>query len=250
MDSAQKYLLQSLKLRENFAKTHYYLGGVYLAKKKYKKALSHFRRAFELEPLNSENNFSLCYTYELLGNREKAKSHCLLAYLQDTFNVKAMHLLSIFYLDEEKPDSALIFVDKILTIDDNHPLGRMAFAKYYHWKAHQLLAERKFKEVPLWLAKAIHQYDRVLKRDSTYAEAYYNRGFAYIELKSYDRALNDLKNAIKYNPTDYRAYFMLGSIYEYYKDYKTALNYYKKALKLNPNFVDARKAIEELSKKL
>ena len=249
MDSAQKYLLESLKLHNNNAKTHYYLGGVYLDKGDTRKALKHFRRTFELEPFNSENNFSLCYVYELLGERSKAKSHCWLAYLQDTFNVKAMHLLSVFYLDEGKPDSALIFVDKILTIDDNHPLGRMAFAKYYHWKAHQLLAEQKFKDVPLWLAKAIHQYDRVLKRDSTYSEAYYNRGFAYIELKSYDRALEDLKKAIKYNPTDYRAYFMLASIYEYYKDYDNAIKYYQKSLELNPNFKDAIKAIEELKHK-
>ena len=250
MDSAEKYLKKSIELKENNPKTHYYLGGTFLAKNKINRALKHFQRAFDLEPLNPEYNYSLCFIYELLGKRSKAKAHCLFAYYQDTLNVKAMHLLSNIYLDEDKPDSALIFVDKILEIDANQPLGRMDFAKYYHWKAHQLLAEEKFEEVPLWIAKAIHQYDLVLTKDSTYAEAYYNRGFAYVELKSYEDAMEDFKKAIKYNPQDYRAYFMLGSIYEYYKDYEEALKYYRKALELNPEFQEAEKAIKEVKKKM
>ncbi len=249
-EKSKKFFKELLSKNKKNAQAYYYLGGIALAEKKLKIASQYFRKAFELEPLNTEYNYSLCLSYQLRGILDKARKHCELALQADTTHIKSMELLFDIYLSQNEGEKALLLVDKILTMDARQPLGRFLMGKYYHQKAHKLAAEKKFQESALWIAKALHQYDLALARDTTFTDAYYNRAFAYVELKQYSQALEDFKKVSKLNPTDYRTYFMIGSIYEFYKDYQEAARYYEKALELKPDFQEAKQALEEVRKKL
>lgn len=54
--------------------------------------------------------------------------------------------------------------------------------------------------------KAILDYTQAIKINPNYADAYRERGSAYVLLKNYQKAMNDLNQAIKINPNDGLAY--------------------------------------------
>jgi len=48
--------------------------------------------------------------------------------------------------------------------------------------------------------RAIVDYNRAIRINPNYADAYFNRGYAYGEKKDYDRAIEDYTQAIRINP--------------------------------------------------
>ena len=57
-----------------------------------------------------------------------------------------------------------------------------------------------------YTAKAISDYTSAIELDSTYAEAYFNRGGSYYEVGWYEEAIADLSRAIQLDPEDDRFY--------------------------------------------
>lgn len=53
--------------------------------------------------------------------------------------------------------------------------------------------------------KAVPYFKKALDVDNSYAEGYYFRGYCYVKMKEYEKALLDLDNSIKIDPSDYRA---------------------------------------------
>jgi len=53
---------------------------------------------------------------------------------------------------------------------------------------------------------AIKIYDKAIELNPNFAEAYYNRGNAYSDLKQYERAIEDYNKAIELNPEDKGTY--------------------------------------------
>lgn len=53
--------------------------------------------------------------------------------------------------------------------------------------------------------KAVPYFKKALDMDNRYAEGYYFRGYCYVKMKEYEKALLDLDNSIKLDPSDWRA---------------------------------------------
>lgn len=60
---------------------------------------------------------------------------------------------------------------------------------------------------------AISVLDRAIGMDKKYAEAYYQRGLAYLSLKELDKAEQDFKDAVAYDPSDFDAQLGLARVY-------------------------------------
>ena len=71
------------------------------------------------------------------------------------------------------------------------------------------------------------------------AVEYYNRGLEYKNLGKYQLAIDDYNKAIKINPDYVDAYNDRGIAYHKSGNYKNALDDYNRAIKINPDYVKA-----------
>ena len=83
--------------------------------------------------------------------------------------------------------------------------------------------------------QAISYYKMAIESDPHMAKAYYNRGYAYMELKKYKLAINDLNFAIEIDPQYAAAYHIRGVTYFFKKKYQKSVNDYSKAIELDPD---------------
>lgn len=82
--------------------------------------------------------------------------------------------------------------------------------------------------------ESIADYTRSLEIDPTYPQAWNNRGYTYMRLREYDKALPDLDKAISLKPNYVQALINRGDIHNYYYhiDRKAAVNDYNKVIAL------------------
>ena len=86
------------------------------------------------------------------------------------------------------------------------------------------------------LTKKLNQYNKILEYSPNEAEAYYERADVYYELEKYDLALEDLNKALQYNYEDKEfVYMQIGNIKEELKDYQGAITQYRNAAKAAEN---------------
>lgn len=69
--------------------------------------------------------------------------------------------------------------------------------------------------------------------------AWHNRGWALIEQKKYQQALNDFNKAAELNPNSELPYFGRGWVYNQQKKYDAAIKEYDRVIELNPKYAIA-----------
>lgn len=85
----------------------------------------------------------------------------------------------------------------------------------------------------------IRLYTEAIELHAGYAEAYDNRGEAYLVKGDFTQALRDLHEAVKLKPKLANAYNGLGNIYHLQRDFDQAIFYYSKAIELSWGFAIA-----------
>ena len=83
--------------------------------------------------------------------------------------------------------------------------------------------------------EGIKDYSKAIKLDPTIADAYYNRGYAYLKIRKYRLALADFNKAISINPQYAAAYHLKGVTFFFRKRYTQAIDEYSKAIALDPD---------------
>ncbi|MGE0822019.1 MAG: tetratricopeptide repeat protein [Candidatus Binatia bacterium] len=96
----------------------------------------------------------------------------------------------------------------------------------------RLLGERQHRT-------AITAFDKALRLNPRYTEAYNARGIAYHELAQYDRAIKDYDEALALNPQYSEAYFNRGNAYNDMRQYEQAIKDYDEVIRLDQNHVGA-----------
>ena len=96
------------------------------------------------------------------------------------------------------------------------------------------------------LDMGIERYSHAIELDPNFAEAYTNRGLAYVKKGEIDRGIADHNKAIELNPDYADAYFNRGGAYkskgDAYQDqdnYNLAIADFNKAVELRPDFAGA-----------
>ncbi|MFB3895766.1 MAG: tetratricopeptide repeat protein [bacterium] len=119
-------------------------------------------------------------------------------------------------------------------------------AKSANKQAIKLLNKGKFDD-------AITACTQAIELDSTYTDAYNNRGLAYAQKREFDRAIADFDKALEINPRLGETYFNKALTCEKAGRIPEAIDGYKKAIefggKQNPFILDrAKKHIADLQK--
>lgn len=83
---------------------------------------------------------------------------------------------------------------------------------------------------------AISCYQKIIKLNDNFYDAYYNLGITYNKINKIDKAIENYKKCIEFNPQKFEAYNNLGNIYLKKIDLKTSIFYYLKCLEINNNF--------------
>jgi tetratricopeptide (TPR) repeat protein len=98
-------------------------------------------------------------------------------------------------------------------------------------------------------SKAIQSYQKVIKLDPTYVEAYNNLGITYQELGDFDKAFEAYQKSVEINPQYEKGYNNLGILYYLQGHHEEALEAFKKALAINPNSIESHVNLGVLFKK-
>jgi len=88
---------------------------------------------------------------------------------------------------------------------------------------------------------AMVEYQRAIKLDSTYVQAYLNLGVVYTEKGMYDQAIEAYKKILRYIPYHTKAYYNLGYVYTLKGDKEKALEQYNQLKSLDPQLAEKLK---------
>ncbi|HEX8597949.1 MAG TPA: tetratricopeptide repeat protein [Chloroflexia bacterium] len=87
--------------------------------------------------------------------------------------------------------------------------------------------------------RAIEEFDQAIEIDPDYADAYFERGNAYLDKGEYDPALADYNRVLQIDTEYANAYYNRGWVFGLRKDWESAIAEYSKYLALEPNDIDA-----------
>jgi tetratricopeptide (TPR) repeat protein len=125
-------------------------------------------------------------------------------------------------------------------VDKDHPF---AYEILVHFNSGvQFYQQRNF-------LKAIQAYQKVIKLDPTYIEAYNNLGIIYQELGDFDRAFEAYRKSIEINPQYEKGYNNLGILYYLQGRNEEALEAFQKALAINSSSIETHINLGVLFKK-
>jgi tetratricopeptide (TPR) repeat protein len=86
-----------------------------------------------------------------------------------------------------------------------------------------------------WWPKAKQEFERAIKVDHQYAEAYNNLGVSFYGTKKFSKAISKYQKAIDLRPASASFYSNLGAAYFSVKDFQRSALAYAKALELDPD---------------
>jgi tetratricopeptide (TPR) repeat protein len=89
--------------------------------------------------------------------------------------------------------------------------------------------------------------DQVIANDTRHAQAHISRGWAWYELRDYDRAISDFNLAIGIDPNYVRAFYYRGLAFEKKGKLQDALADFRYFAQLDPSYPDAQSAIKRVT---
>ena len=92
--------------------------------------------------------------------------------------------------------------------------------------------------------KAINSWAKAIEQNPEFAEAYYNRGSAYVRQEKLDEALSDFDKTIQFSSgikMQMFAYYNKGLIYQKKGDFEGAISNYDKAIRSDATYAPAYK---------
>ncbi|MDA8106595.1 MAG: tetratricopeptide repeat protein [Nitrospiraceae bacterium] len=135
----------------------------------------------------------------------------------------AYYRLGIAYLSSDKVQQAFVEFHKAYDLNPHNKeiLNAIGIVYLLH------LDETK---------KAIEWFDKAIKEDPSFSEAYNNLGYSYERLGDFDRAISFYRKALSnpLYPTAEKAYINMGNAYYRLGKNDAALQSYKEAIKRDP----------------
>ncbi|MBX3101907.1 MAG: tetratricopeptide repeat protein, partial [Bacteroidetes bacterium] len=239
--AAEKDLDEAVRMRSTNPNAYYLMGNIAFLRKEYDKALHWMDRAIKIDGKVPIFYVGKALVYRAQGQTGRAITHANYALEHDKNFLKASALLADIYLNEQYDlKQARKYTYFMLEADSLHPLGRAQMGLILYKESQAAADETTRKSL---LQKAVEQYSMAIRKDTRYADAFYQRGYMQQELGRLDAAEADYKQVLALNPGDFRAAFMLGSIYEKYEDWAQSRQYYQQALDAKPDYADARQAL-------
>lgn len=207
----------------------------------------------------------------VLGNYSQAREHLNTALQQNEYNAEAYYIRGRMYKALKDTNLAASSYKTAIEVDPNfyhayievgllYANQKSDLAKEYYNSAIELrpksvealynkamfLQETGYKN-PQRYREAFACYDSILKIDSRFSAAYFNKGYIFLEyLNQYDSAAYHFTNAIGVFPLYYQAYYNRGLCYESMNMLKDAEADYRTALSIEPTYTEAALSLERV----
>jgi len=235
-DSALKQLEKAVDLEPENAEAQFLLGQIYGRRGHFDQMNKHFAVATEFTDLYLTQTTAVREQYWIEryttgvraldnGNYRKAVSELETAILIDSSKTDAYRKLARTYLNQDRPERALVLYNALI---ERHPDDTdilMSTANLYY-------TQRDFEEV-------IPVLKKILKLAPGHRDALANLALSYDSLGETENALAAYRAAIAANPDDPGLMFLLGVYHFKRKHFPRAVKLFQQALVLAPNDFDA-----------
>jgi len=232
---AKEYLDKAYKINPENTGTLIRLAKLYLYIDHYEKCFYYVNEAIKINPALSIPYFVKGLCYDQMGDSIKAIKEYQTAVERNPDFYEAYILLGLKYA-QMKDTLAILYnrnairlKPKSIEAHYNQGIFLQNIAKY---------------------DRALAEYKYIIENiDSTYAQAYYNIGYMYLEYSGkYDKAIKYFKKAVKFDPDAPNSWYNLGLSYERNNNKKQAVKMYKKAIEIMPGYKLAIDALKRVSK--
>ncbi len=232
---AKDALLKCLELFPMNGEARLKLAQIYFYVEMYREAM---REILNLETNNLQSSDSY-FVKGLILNETQAYDDAVKALRKsieyDNENWQAYNLLGMIYYRQDDPLGVEYFVSAIRLFPNNLEIRFNAGLVFQHFNM--------FNE-------ALAEYDYVISADSNYYQAYFNKGYVYINgIGNYESAVKNFTAAIKIDSTAHKAWYNRGVAYEMMSKLKLAELDYRKALEVLPNYELAVTALNDVIEK-
>lgn len=211
-------------------------GNEHYRKGRLAEAVSAYNQALNIEPENpvAWNNKGLILA--VAGNFTEALKCHMKAVELDPGHVDAISNVGMTYTKLDEHEKALLWYDKALQLDPDHETT-------WNNKGNLLSKMDRYEE-------AMKCYERALAINPNYMAAMNNMAVELIHLKDFDRALSLLNNVLKSRPLFSEGWYVKGKAYIGMGQFDKAIVCLERAHRLNPDFLQAKRALDVLRKKL
>jgi len=237
LDNAYEFISSSIKIKGNYAESHYNLSKFYLRKGSYKQALTPAKQAAKLNSKNifyRKNYQKIAQFLGVKSNVRKPKTNYIRGNNVDNLLKKGKK-----QYDEEHYDSAANFFQKVLKISPKNKLAKEYLSKIKEYSKKNLSLRdqyhkgEKYYKKELW-DRAIDEFNQVIKIDVHKSSPFYTDTLkmlseCYIRIKKFKRAEGHLKEMLRENPNDYIVNYNMGIVKEQMGDIDAAKKYFKKS---------------------
>jgi tetratricopeptide (TPR) repeat protein len=196
--------------------TFYNIGYSYEQTGHFKKALTYFSKAYELNSHNEVILYEMAFCYEKIGENYKSIEFYNKYLDIDPFSDTAWFNLGIVYNKIEKHRKATKSYEFSLVCNEDFP------SAWYNLGNSYMLC-RKFD-------KAIEAFVQFLKYDDASDEICCIIGDCYLQIRNYALAFEFYQKAITFNRKNDRAWFGSGLVMKLKNDYYESYKYFKKAV--------------------
>jgi tetratricopeptide (TPR) repeat protein len=244
---------------------HHILADLYMESAKSQYAIGTMERSAMLFPDSIRTWIKMAELNLIVRKYDRAAAALKEAMTLDPQSTDALHLLGIMYREQDNTERAIQTYQTIVELDSEDAeawiaLGNLfdiqgdsralqcfenaisatpSSAQALHSKAFYLQNHNRIPE-------AVELYKRIHEVDSTYAEAWLNRGILYIELDSTAAALDCFEQVVRIDSNAALGWYYAGIAAQTLGDTGTARNHYNRALELAPGSPRVVESLESL----
>lgn len=235
-------------------------------------ALTHFKNAVELEPLNLLFRSNLIACHIELKQYAQGLADCeeaLKIYTEAEYSDRVPEHLSKIYARwarilelQGDIDGAIEYYEKgILEFPD--PKAKLALKECQKHKKQQEemayinpeIAEEErqagnalFKEGKF--VDALKRYEEALKRSPNDPKILNNQATTYVKLMEFNLAMSTIEKCLKIDPTNEKALLRKANIHFFLKEYHKAIDIYTSILKKDPTNAEAKSGLEKTQRQV
>lgn len=230
--SAEEHFLESVKLGKNLAHIRAGMGYFYQAIGKIQASYDEYNEAVLLQSNYADAIYGRAEASKLLHQFEKAEKALknALNHSPDAFYLYSS--LGGLYLSLSEFNQSLEYYQKALLINENDYPTKIGHAHVSFYKSNS-------KKIDDLSRRAIEDSTIQLEKGDDKNLYFKRRGFAYFELKQYDKAKLDFEQALKINERDFIALCWLAWSHARLKNWQDAKNQFESSLAIFDKFTDA-----------
>lgn len=219
-EEALKVIETALMNNPDNAELYFKKAQIYNSLKQPEKANTELKRAYEINPADTDILLDMGVMYEhdnQIGMAIKMYKKCI--QLKDNLSGAYGNLANIYSNNELKKDSAFYYYQKALITDNKNANNYYNFGNHY----------KKYKKYDL----ALEMYTKAIEVNPSLTQAYINSAIIYDVQKDLKKAIESVIIAIDLEPGDYSNNAFLASLYFDAMDYNNTILYTTKAIRLS-----------------